>query len=682
MPSLVYTDESGDRVTLELATRNGLATVGRNPDCSITTTNPSVSRNHSEIRQHGPYMVIVDKGSSNGTFVNDDEVKKPVVLQGGDLIKCGDFEIEFHDDDGAPRKRPAAAAAAGNGSAPAPAPPTAPPPQPPTHEAPSPVAAERPERAERPDRAERGSRSRRSEASERARAKRVQSSASSPAIDAIVEPDDGGGGVAAAELARKVEELQALVAYYESEANPSEAQAKLGEVENELTRQQAITQTLEEQQEQLQIDLRQQDKLIGELENRLERRDMEIENHLEKQKELCEQLAHQADQIGDLRRDVNERDHEIEELSYKHEESQRSVDEGRKVADERSAEIQEYKAELSQKSRLIEELQKQLDIMTYDLKAANEELADYSETSTAGGAEVAALERKVRHLQEIVTDKEGIIEDLKSRVDEHAEEIGLLREDDTALDSDERDRLEGRLEDLKAEIEELRSAGRGGATTDKLNDLKRANRELRHRVEELEAQATSGPKGAATSDEATAPGAGGSGNARQLKALQADLEELQEENELLRQRVDKMRKGGADPDPDAAAAVTALKRENRELRRRIRELEESGAAGTRAASDDRFVEVIDAVNAAVSTWVTDFDSASFSAAELKRLVEMLDRVDLSGLEARDRRKLESIIRDVEPHETLGNLEDTLNVCLERAKDMKAKLRDAKRRMME
>jgi len=86
------------------------------------------------------------------------------------------------------------------------------------------------------------------------------------------------------------------------------------------------------------------------------------------------------------------------------------------------------------------------------------------------------------------------------------------------------------------------------------------------------------------------------------------------------------------------------------------------------------------MNAALSTWLGDFDSASFSAAELKRLVEMLDRVDLSGLESRDRRKLESIMRDVEPHETLGALEDTLNVCLERAKDMKAKLKDAKQRV--
>ena len=660
MPSLVYTDESGQRATVDIAGPSRVATVGRNPDCSITTTNPSVSRNHSEIRLHGPYVVIEDKGSSNGTFVNDDEVKKPVVLVSGDLIKCGDFEIEFLED---------GAESPGNGAE-APAK-TATPASPPTTPAPAadPIAPspQRP-RAARPPTDERPS-----------RAPRVQSSASSPALEAVVEDDPSSEN---ADLARKVDELQTLVSYYENEGNSDELQAKMAKVSNELTRQEAITQTLEEQQEQLQIDLRQQDKLIGELENRLERRDMEIENHLEKQKELREQLAHQSDQIGDLRGDVNDRDHEIEDLAYKHEEAQRTVEGVRKSDDDKSQEIQEYKAELSQKSRLVEELQKQLDIMTYDLKAAHEELEDVAETSTRGGAEVTMLERKVRHLQEIVTDKEGIIEDLKSGLDEREQEIGLLREDGGGLDAQETERWERKVDDLQAEIEELQSAGRGSsAPTEKLNELKRANRELRHRVEELESQPAPAARSAA--DEETAAGAGlGGGDGRQLKALQADLGELQEENELLRQRVDKLRRGGGDATPNDGAAITALKRENRELRRRIRELEESGGGAARGGSDELFNELLDDVNSAVSTWVSDFDSATFSAAELKRLVEMLDRVDLSGLEARDRRKLESIIRDVEPHETLGNLEDTLNVCLERAKDMKAKLRDARRRMME
>ena len=60
---------------------------------------------------------------------------------------------------------------------------------------------------------------------------------------------------------------------------------------------------------------------------------------------------------------------------------------------------------------------------------------------------------------------------------------------------------------------------------------------------------------------------------------------------------------------------------------------------------------------------------------------ILDRIDLGSLEPRDRRKLESVLRDVEPQETLSNLEDMLNVCLDRTKSMKRSLRDI-RGMME
>ena len=62
---------------------------------------------------------------------------------------------------------------------------------------------------------------------------------------------------------------------------------------------------------------------------------------------------------------------------------------------------------------------------------------------------MASLERKVRHLQEIVTDKEGIIDELKSVTDDQAEEIGLMREDGAGLDERERTRWESQVEELR-----------------------------------------------------------------------------------------------------------------------------------------------------------------------------------------------------------------------------------------
>ena len=86
LPSLVYTDESGERITVEFADGMTVATIGRNPGSVITTTNPSVSRDHSEIRLHGPYALVSDKGSSNGTFIR---LKKERTLRSGDFILVG-----------------------------------------------------------------------------------------------------------------------------------------------------------------------------------------------------------------------------------------------------------------------------------------------------------------------------------------------------------------------------------------------------------------------------------------------------------------------------------------------------------------------------------------------------------------------------------------------------------------
>ena len=399
---------------------------------------------------------------------------------------------------------------------------------------------------------------------------------------------------------------------------------------------------------------------------------MEIENHLEKQKELREQLAHQAEQISDLRADVNDRDHEIEDLQYHLDGAKRQLTDGEAQADETGARIQDYKAELSQKQRRIDELEKQLDIMSYDLSAAREHLDEVSETSSGAGAEVVAVERKLHHLQEIVTDKEGLIEELKGDVEARDEEIALLREDVESGGGASLREYTDRIAELESEVEDLRAAGRGGATAGKLNELKRANRELRHRVEELEEAGDGG-------------GGGGGADAREVRGLRREMESLQEENDLLQQRIAKMSRrgggdGGGDDDDGDAGAVNSLKRENRELRRRIRELEDQADDRGRGGGgvDPRLHDTVQSIGETIADWEKVFDSATYDAAEIKRLVEMLERIDLGGLEPRDRRKLEAVLRDVEPFSTLQELEDKLNDCIDRSRGMKRDIRTARR----
>lgn len=71
-------------------------TVGRGKDSHILLEDHLVSRNHAIIYPEGERIIIEDLNSRNGTFVNEEKIKKQE-LQPGDKIRIGKnlFKIEF-----------------------------------------------------------------------------------------------------------------------------------------------------------------------------------------------------------------------------------------------------------------------------------------------------------------------------------------------------------------------------------------------------------------------------------------------------------------------------------------------------------------------------------------------------------------------------------------------------------
>jgi hypothetical protein len=69
--------------------------VGRDDEMDIIIDNPSVSRNHAEIRVEGNGWVVEDLGSSNGTFMKGEKIEAPYALEVGDEIGMGKFSIVF-----------------------------------------------------------------------------------------------------------------------------------------------------------------------------------------------------------------------------------------------------------------------------------------------------------------------------------------------------------------------------------------------------------------------------------------------------------------------------------------------------------------------------------------------------------------------------------------------------------
>jgi pSer/pThr/pTyr-binding forkhead associated (FHA) protein len=70
--------------------------IGRSPTCDIMLEDDQlVSRRHALLRYNGSEYTIVDLGSSNGTFLNEEETHEETRLRDGDLIGVGEYEILY-----------------------------------------------------------------------------------------------------------------------------------------------------------------------------------------------------------------------------------------------------------------------------------------------------------------------------------------------------------------------------------------------------------------------------------------------------------------------------------------------------------------------------------------------------------------------------------------------------------
>jgi hypothetical protein len=94
-PRLDVTTGEGAQQSYELTTPVTL--LGRGTDCDLRLVDPGVSRHHAEIRVEGPEIVLVDLGSTNGSFVNGQPIRR-VSLIDGTRITIGRTNLVFRRD--------------------------------------------------------------------------------------------------------------------------------------------------------------------------------------------------------------------------------------------------------------------------------------------------------------------------------------------------------------------------------------------------------------------------------------------------------------------------------------------------------------------------------------------------------------------------------------------------------
>ncbi|SCG44585.1 FHA domain-containing protein [Micromonospora halophytica] len=71
--------------------------IGRTPDADIAVPDPHLSRRHAEVRLTDAGALLVDLGSTNGTWLNDRRIIGAEPLADGDVIRLGHTELRFFD---------------------------------------------------------------------------------------------------------------------------------------------------------------------------------------------------------------------------------------------------------------------------------------------------------------------------------------------------------------------------------------------------------------------------------------------------------------------------------------------------------------------------------------------------------------------------------------------------------
>lgn len=107
LPSIHLVVQEGTHPGQVFVIQKHTQTIGRSASNDIPIAEPSLSRQHAQIRAAPDGFVIEDLGSTNGTFVNGQRVTDPTWLRPGDTLQLGNV-VTFSIQSGQPGQLPTA----------------------------------------------------------------------------------------------------------------------------------------------------------------------------------------------------------------------------------------------------------------------------------------------------------------------------------------------------------------------------------------------------------------------------------------------------------------------------------------------------------------------------------------------------------------------------------------------
>jgi ABC-type multidrug transport system ATPase subunit/pSer/pThr/pTyr-binding forkhead associated (FHA) protein len=85
--------QSAARDQFDLAAHDTLS-IGRAAECELVLDSPLVSRHHARLERSGPAHVLIDLGSTNGTYVNSQRIDR-AELHAGDVVQIGPYRFTY-----------------------------------------------------------------------------------------------------------------------------------------------------------------------------------------------------------------------------------------------------------------------------------------------------------------------------------------------------------------------------------------------------------------------------------------------------------------------------------------------------------------------------------------------------------------------------------------------------------
>ena len=90
-------EQGGAEKASEVLLREDVITLGRDPACQVVLAQQAVSRSHARLSRDGALYFVEDLGSSFGTQLNGEKLKKHEkrLLRNGDIIAIAQFDLTF-----------------------------------------------------------------------------------------------------------------------------------------------------------------------------------------------------------------------------------------------------------------------------------------------------------------------------------------------------------------------------------------------------------------------------------------------------------------------------------------------------------------------------------------------------------------------------------------------------------